>query len=76
MTKTAFLTAYRDLLIAEQEWARNNPARLVAFMQSVERTITTPAMPWNHNSPIAKRALRRIGCKERYSLKALRALAE
>ena len=75
MTKTAFLAAYRALLIAEWEWARE-PGRIDRFMQSVERTIRSEAKPWNHDSPLAKRALRQIGCKERYSLKALRALAD
>lgn len=73
MTKAAFLAEYRVALLGAYDWARDGD-KLDRFMASVERTITTEAKTWNHDSPVAARAWRTIGGKGKVTLKGLRAL--
>lgn len=74
MTKTAFMAAYRKLLVEEYDWARDE-ILLDRFMDGVTRTLTTNYASWAHDSPMVTRAWRAIGGKGKATLKALRALA-
>jgi hypothetical protein len=75
MTKKQFLTAYRADLYVRYDWAKDT-AKLDRFMSSVERTITTVANTWNHDSDSARAVWRRAGLPGKPTLKALRALPE
>lgn len=74
MTRTAFLNAYRSMMIANHEWALDTK-RLDSFMEMVALTINTRK---NHVSlttaPLAQRAFNSIGCEGRLTFKAIRAL--
>jgi hypothetical protein len=73
MTKTAFLQAYRSELEVRYDWAGDN-TKLDRFMSSVETTITTTTSTWNYDGDAVTSAWRKIGCKGKPTLKALRAL--
>lgn len=75
MNRKAFLAAYRADLWVRYVWAQDT-AKLDRFMASAERTISTKATTWNHDSESVRAAWRRIGGKGKPSLKALRALPE
>lgn len=75
MTRQKFLAEYRFVVLREHEWAKDE-AKLDRFMASVERTISTTAKTWVHDTPTVQRAWRSLGMEGRASLKALRALPD
>lgn len=71
-SKRAFLYQYRGMLIARCPWASDR-ARLDRFMASVQTSLTTDSITWNHVGELAQEAFRGVATG-RYSLKALRGL--
>lgn len=71
-TRNAFLAAYRAK-VATFGWARDT-VRLNHFMLTVEQCLAGGAILWEWDSPFALAAFREIGCKGKFTLKALRAL--
>jgi len=74
MTLSAFLAAYKALLLANMPWAQQDGAKLDRVMGSTRATLTTTQATWNHTGAMAKAAWKQIGGKGKPTLKALRAL--
>lgn len=74
MTKQAFLTAYRQSLLARYPWAQNND-KLERFLSSCEVTLNGGSS-WNHDGDSVVDAWKAIGGQGKPTLKALRALPE
>ena len=72
MTRTAFVWAYAERLVAQYPWAQE-PDRLARFLDGVQCTLQG-ASTWNHDGPVVLAAWRAIGGKGRPSLKGLRGL--
>lgn len=74
MTLSAFLAAYRALLLANMPWAQQDPDKLDRYMGNVRATLTTNTATWSHTGPLMKAAWRQIGGSGTPSLRVLRAL--
>ena len=75
LTQSDFLVAYRAGLLRDYPWTADT-AKLDRFMESVHRTISTPARTWNHDSTTARKAWKAISGPGAYALVRLRALPQ
>ena len=73
MTRQAFLSAYRNALLARYSWTAD-AAKLDRFMESVTVTLAG-GDTWNHDGEAVTEAWKWIGGRGKPTLKALRALS-